>query len=53
MLVSAVKRIVEFCSRHPWPVVVVAALLSIAAAFHAAANFAITTDINKLISHGA
>jgi hopanoid biosynthesis associated RND transporter like protein HpnN len=50
MLVSAVKRIVDFCSRHPWPVVVLAAVLSIAAAIHAVANFAITTDINKLIS---
>lgn len=50
MLVSAVRRIVQFCSRHPWPVVVLAAVLSIGAAVHAAANFAITTDINKLIS---
>jgi hopanoid biosynthesis associated RND transporter like protein HpnN len=50
MLVSAVTRIVESCSRHPWPVVILAVILSIGGAIHAAANFAITTDINKLIS---
>jgi hopanoid biosynthesis associated RND transporter like protein HpnN len=50
MLVSAVTRIVQFCSRYPWPVVAAAAILSVAAAIYAALNFAITTDINKLIS---
>jgi uncharacterized protein len=50
MLVSIVRRVVEFCSRHPWPVVVLASLLAIGSAIHAATNFAITTDVNKLIS---
>jgi uncharacterized protein len=50
MLISIVRRVVEFCSRHPWPVVAFALLLSVASAIHAATHFAITTDVNKLIS---
>ena len=50
MLVSAVRKLVGFCSRYPWPVTVSAMLLAIASSFYAATHFAITTDINKLIS---
>ena len=50
MLVSAVKRVVGFCSRNPWPVVILAAIIAAASSVYATTHFAITTDINKLIS---
>jgi hopanoid biosynthesis associated RND transporter like protein HpnN len=50
MLVSAVKKVVGFCSRHAWPVIVVAALLAGVSGYYAATHFAITTDIDKLIA---
>ncbi|MBM3529703.1 MAG: hopanoid biosynthesis-associated RND transporter HpnN [Alphaproteobacteria bacterium] len=50
MLISILRRIVGLCSRFPWPVVVASAVLGVAAAIYAASNFAISTDINKLIS---
>jgi len=50
MLISAVRRIVGLCSRYPWPVVVLALLVAIGSSVYAATHFAITTDVNKLIS---
>jgi len=50
MLVSAVKQVVALCSRYPWTVVVSATIIAIGASIYAVANFAITTDINTLIS---
>lgn len=50
MLISLVRRVVAFCSRFPWPVVGSAIVLAGACAAYAATNFAITTDISKLIS---
>ncbi|MEA3028086.1 MAG: uncharacterized protein QOF91_3371 [Alphaproteobacteria bacterium] len=50
MLVSIVRQIVGLCSRHAWVVAAVAAVITAASGFYAATHFAITTDINKLIS---
>ena len=50
MLISAVRQVVGLCSRYPWTVVIAAMIIAIGASIHAATNFAITTDINKLIS---
>jgi predicted RND superfamily exporter protein len=50
MLISAVRQVVGLCSRYPWTVVVAAVIIATGASIYAATNFAITTDINKLIS---
>ncbi len=50
MLTSTVVRIVDFCTRRPWLVLSVSLLLAIAASAYAVKHFAITTDVNKLIS---
>ena len=50
MLISAVSRLVRLCSRHAWVVVIAAAVLTVAAGVYAATHFAISTDINKLLS---
>jgi hopanoid biosynthesis associated RND transporter like protein HpnN len=51
MLISIVRAIVAFCSRYAWPVIAVAALVTVGSSYYAATHFAITTDINKLISN--
>jgi hypothetical protein len=50
MLVSAVSRLVQICTRFPWVVISLVLGCSIAAAAYSASHFAITTDVNKLIS---
>lgn len=50
MLKSILVRIIDLCTRHPWMVIVVSAALSGAAALYAVQNFAITTDVSKLLS---
>jgi hopanoid biosynthesis associated RND transporter like protein HpnN len=47
---SLIVRIIEFCTRHALPVVVFGLLLALAAGIYAARNFAITSDINALLS---
>src|SRR6266568_587178 len=49
MLTSAVLRMVGFCTRHPWPVIVIAAVLTIGSALYTATHFAITTDTDQLL----
>src|SRR5437764_1904076 len=49
MLTSAVLRMVGFCTRYPWPVIVIAAILAIGSALYTAAHFAITTDTDQLL----
>src|SRR5437763_4658964 len=49
MLTSAVLRMVGFCTRYPWPVIVIAAMLAIGSALYTAAHFAITTDTDQLL----
>ena len=50
MLASAVTAIVRFCTRFPWPVIVLALCAAIGSADYSARHFAINTDINKLIA---
>ena len=50
MLVSIVKQIVGLCSRYAWAVIALAAVITAGSGYYAATHFAITTDINKLIS---
>jgi uncharacterized protein len=49
MLTSAVLRMVGFCTRHPWPVIIIAAVLAIGSALYTATYFAITTDTDQLL----
>src|SRR5712675_3286164 len=49
MLTSAVLQMVGFCTRHPWPVIVIAAVLAIVSALYTATHFAITTDTDQLL----
>jgi hopanoid biosynthesis associated RND transporter like protein HpnN len=50
MLAHMVTGIVRFCTRFPWPVVVFSLCAAVASGAYLATHFAITTDINKLIS---
>jgi uncharacterized protein len=50
MLATVVTGIVRFCTRFPWPIIVLALLVAFGSAVYAARHFAINTDINKLIS---
>src|SRR5262249_62223215 len=50
MLRRKIAAIVNICTRHPWPVVALAALLTIFCSYYSARNFSINTDVNKLIS---
>ena len=50
MLSSVVVRVVDFCARHRWPVIVVGSLLMIATAGFDYERFSITTDVEALIS---
>jgi uncharacterized protein len=50
MLKTAIARVVNLCTRHPWPVLGLALLVTIASAIYTARHFAITTDIENLIS---
>src|SRR2546423_14976349 len=49
MLTSAVLRVVGGCTRYPWPVIFIAAMLAIGSALYTAAHFAITTDTDQLL----
>ncbi len=50
MAASLIVRIIEFCTRHALPVMVFGLLLALAAGIYTARNFAITSDINVLLS---
>jgi len=50
MLASAVTTIVRFCTRFPWSIIVLALCGAAACAVYTVSHFAITTDIDKLIS---
>jgi hopanoid biosynthesis associated RND transporter like protein HpnN len=50
LITAAVRRIVEFCNRHAWSVVAAAIVLAVGSTIYAASHFAITTDVNRLIS---
>jgi uncharacterized protein len=50
MLKAILVRTIDLCTRHPWTVILAAAVLSAAAALYAVQNFAINTDVSKLLS---
>jgi predicted RND superfamily exporter protein len=50
VLKSIIARIVELCTRHPWPVIGLGLLLATVSVIYTARHFAITTDIEQLIS---
>ena len=50
MINPAIVRLVCFCARHRWTVVIVGILLTIGAGTFAAAKFSINTDVEGLIS---
>ena len=50
MLTSLIVRIIDFCTRNAWQVVVAGLLLAVASGFYAARHFAINSDINTLLS---
>jgi hopanoid biosynthesis associated RND transporter like protein HpnN len=50
MPASLIVRIIEFCTRRAVPVIVFGLLLALAAGFYTAQNFAITSDVNALLS---
>jgi hypothetical protein len=50
MLSSIITTIVRICTRFPWPIIILALLAGGASGVYAARHFAISTDINKLIS---
>jgi hypothetical protein len=45
-----VVRTIDLCTRHAWKVIAAMILLALASGYYAATHFAMTTDINKLIS---
>jgi uncharacterized protein len=50
LIQSAIKTLIELCTRRPWLVIVVSVLLAAMASDYAVRHFAINTDINRLIS---
>src|SRR6516225_3625126 len=50
MLHSAIVRVTEICTRHPWYVIALALALSAFSAGYTERHFAIKTDVNDLIS---
>ena len=50
MLASWVTSIVRFCIRFPWPIIALGIVASAVGSVYSVRHFAITTDINKLIS---
>jgi hopanoid biosynthesis associated RND transporter like protein HpnN len=50
MLKSRLASIVNICTRHPWIIIIIAAILTVVTSIYSAQHFAINTDVNKLIS---
>lgn len=50
MLKSFVTGIVRFCTQFPWSIIALALIAAVGATAYSAWHFAITTDVNKLIS---
>jgi uncharacterized protein len=50
MLASLTTAIVRFCTRFPWPIIVLALAGAAGSTVYSARHFAINTDVNKLIS---
>lgn len=50
ILITIVSQTVKYCTRHAWLVVAIAGLLAVASTSYAVRHFALSTDINKMIS---
>ncbi|HUD86933.1 MAG TPA: MMPL family transporter [Xanthobacteraceae bacterium] len=50
MITALVVGAIDVCVRYAWPVIAAAILLTVASSWYAATHFAMTTDINQLIS---
>jgi len=50
MLKAKLALVTRACTRHPWLVIVLSALLTVLCGIYVARHFAIDTDINKLLS---
>ena len=50
MLASSITVVVRFCTRFPWPIIILALVATAVSGVYTARHFAINTDINKLIS---
>src|SRR5689334_25427747 len=50
MLSSIITAIVRYCTRFPWPIIALALIAAVVSGVYSVRNFAINTDINKLIS---
>jgi hypothetical protein len=50
MITALVVRAIDFCAKHAWPVIGAALVVTILSGWYAATHFAMTTDINQLIS---
>jgi uncharacterized protein len=50
MLRSKIVSIVDICSRFPWVIIALAAILTVVTAIYSVHNFSINTNVNRLIS---
>ena len=50
MLRSKIVSIVDICTRFPWAIIAIAALLTVVTAIYSVRNFSINTNVNRLIS---
>jgi uncharacterized protein len=50
IITALVVRAITFCAQHAWPVIGLSLLLAILSSWYAATHFAMTTDVNQLIS---
>ena len=50
MITALVVRAIGFCAQFAWPVIAAAVLITLVSSWYAATHFAMTTDINQLIS---
>ncbi len=49
-ITAFVVRAIGFCTQYAWPVIAASLLLAILSSWYAATHFAMTTDVNQLIS---
>ena len=49
-ITALVVRAIGFCAQYAWPVIAVSILLAVVSSWYAATHFAMTTDVNQLIS---
>jgi uncharacterized protein len=50
MLTRSIVRVVGFCARHPWTVILVGLLLAVASAVHTVRDYKINANIDDLMS---